>query len=225
MTAVKRLLIFDLDGTLADTMGPLGDLFCEMLMQRCGVPDEVSRPIYTALAGKGPRAQFAEVLRQAVSPDEALVDDLTSRYWRLAEKFPTKLFPETLDVLSALRRDGHTLVVSSGSTPESVERKLRLTGIDRLFRLALGSSPDLPDMAKGSGHFGLISRSLHLRAGELQTRGVFIGDGVYDMQVASEAGILAVGRVADGNGCSLQQAGARHLIEDLRDIESLLACL
>ena len=33
----KRLLIFDLDGTLLDTMGPLADLFCEMSSRLKGI--------------------------------------------------------------------------------------------------------------------------------------------------------------------------------------------
>ncbi len=92
--------------------------------------------------------------------DEALVDDLTRRYWLRAEEDVPDLFPEVLDVLEDLRRDGHTLVVSSGSIPSSVERKTRVTGIDHLFRLALGSDEDVAGLAKGPGHFAMIMDAL-----------------------------------------------------------------
>ena len=219
----KRILIFDLDGTLIDTMSQLADLFCDMLLEEHGVPHEVSRPIYVDLAGKGPRPQFEAVLEQVGRRDQALVDAITEHYWKVAETYEPVAFPETLEVLSRLHQEGHSLVVSSGGTSASVERKLRLTRIDHLFRLALGTDEGVPGMRKGPGHLKLVARSLVLRDGELQSRGVFIGDAIFDMQVAREAGIIGVGRVTDGNGETLRLAGAQHLIDDLREIQALLA--
>lgn len=221
----QRVLIFDLDGTLLDTMGPLADLFCDMLRDECDVPEEVSRPVYTELAGKGPRPQFEAVLSPLGRTDVAFLDDITLRYWQVAETYRPVAFPETLDALSQLRRDGHTLVVSSGGTTESVRRKIRETGVDRLFRLALGTDLNVPGMAKGPGHFDLVTRSLSLTEGELRAGGVFIGDAVYDMQVARDAGIVAVGRLTGDNAETLRRAGAQHLIQDLREMQALLASL
>ncbi len=48
----KRILVFDLDGTLIDTMTELADLFCEMLQREHGVAEAVSRPVYVELTGK-----------------------------------------------------------------------------------------------------------------------------------------------------------------------------
>jgi phosphoglycolate phosphatase len=217
-----RLLIFDLDGTLLDTMGPLADLFCEMWAHR-GVPDSISRPIYVREMGKGPRPQFVEVLKATESMDEALADRLTAEYWAASEVFMPSLFPETLEVLESLRVQGHTLIVSSGGRPEFVARNTRLTGIDRLFRLLLGTDAGVPHMAKGPGHFRLIREALGLSDSELSLRGVFVGDGVYDMEVARAASILAVGRLSGDNGATLRDAGADHLIGSLADLEPILA--
>jgi phosphoglycolate phosphatase-like HAD superfamily hydrolase len=218
-----RILIFDLDGTLIDTMGPLADLFCDMLRDEHGVAEEVSRPIYVELAGKGPRPQFEAVFSHLERLDEADVDDITARYWDATERFEAAPFPETLEVLEALHEAGHALAVSSGGHTPSVQRKLRLTGIERFFDVALGTDEGVPSMRKGPGHFEIVAKSLALRDGDLQSRGVFIGDAVYDMQVARAAGMLAVARVTDGNADVLRAAGARHLISDLREIEALIA--
>ena len=220
-----RILIFDLDGTLIDTMRDLANLFCDMLLQEHGVPDELSRPIYIELAGKGPRPQFEAVLAKVGRHDRDGVNAITERYWQVAETYEPVAFPEAAEVLQQLRRDGHTLVVSSGGASASVERKLRLTQIDSLFSLALGTDDGIPGMRKGPGHFDLVVKALALCEGELQSRGVFIGDAVYDMQVALEAGIVAVGRVTDGNAETLRRAGAQHLIHDLREMRALLAAL
>ncbi len=222
---MKRLLIFDLDGTLLDTMGPLANLFCEMLLERRGVPEALSRPIYIREMGKGPRPQFVEVLRATESMDDALADQLTADYWAASGAFEPSLFPETVEVLESLRAQRHTLVVSSGGNTDFVARNTRLTGIDKLFRVILGTDTGVLHMAKGPGHFKLIGEALGLRDGELSAAGMFIGDGVYDMQVARAAGIVAVGRLTGDNGATLREAGADHLIRSLTELEGLVAAL
>jgi phosphoglycolate phosphatase-like HAD superfamily hydrolase len=222
VSRTQRLLIFDLDGTLVDTVGPSRDLFCEMLAAECRVPAELSRGVFTSLMGKGPRAQIDAVLRRVEAWDAARVEDLTRRYWQRDELHEPALFPEVLDVMTDLRKEGHTLIISSGSTPASVKRKTQVTGIDRLCRLALGSIEDDPSRAKGPGHFAMLEAALELAPGDLQERGVFIGDGAYDMQVASQAGMMAVGRTTGDNGNALRAAGANHLIADLRELRTLL---
>jgi phosphoglycolate phosphatase-like HAD superfamily hydrolase len=225
MTRSRRVLIFDLDGTLVDSMRPYSDLFCEMLELECGVPDGVSRPVYTRLMGKGPRAQFDAVLRQVETWNHDRVEDLTKRYWLRAEVHEPALFPEVSEVLEGLHQDGHTLVVSSGSIPRSVERKLRLTGIARLFRFALGSDEHLPAMAKGPGDFSLITEGLAMTRDELREQGVFIGDGIYDMEIARTAGMTAIGRLTDDNAARLRRAGAHHVITDLSGLPPLVDSL
>ena len=222
MAPSNRIVIFDLDGTLIDSMTPYTELFCEMLLAECSVPKAISLPVYTELLGKGPKAQFAAVLRKLETWNESLVDDLTRRYWLQAELDEPALFPEVLGVLQDLGHKGDTLIVSSGSIPSSVTRKMRLAGIEGLFRLALGSDEDVPGLAKGAGHFAMIGEELSLTAEELRARSVFVGDGTYDMEVARAAGIRGIGRLTGSNGEALRAAGAGHVIADLRDLLPLL---
>ena len=223
--ASPRILIFDLDGTLVDTMGPAADLFCEMLLLEHMIPRHLSLPTVTQLMGKGPKAQFAAVLGQLELLDESLLEDLIGRYWMRAEEYEPKIFPEVIEVLEELRRDGHTLVVSSGSIPSSVVRKVRVTGIERFCRLVLGSEEGVPGLTKGPGHFALIAEALRITDRELTERGVFVGDGVYDMQIAVEAGMVGVGRLTGENAELLRAAGAHEVIHNLRDLQPLLATL
>ncbi len=117
------------------------------------------------------------------------------------------------------------MAVSSGGTTASGRRKLNLTGIEHFFAISLGTDAGIPDMKKGPGHFDLIMKTLDLSEDELRARGVFVGDAVYDMQVARNAGVLAVGRLTGENGEALRQAGAQHLIRDLGEMDALLSSL
>jgi phosphoglycolate phosphatase-like HAD superfamily hydrolase len=222
VTDPSRILIFDLDGTLVDSMGPATELFARMLLEDCGIPDAISRPVYTRLMGKGPQAQFAAVLRHVEAWDEALVQDLTDRYWEAAERDVPDLYPDVRPALESLRDEGHMLIVSSGSIQRSAERKTRIADIEQLFRLILGSDEDAPERAKGPGHFAMIAEALSLPAGDLQARGVFIGDGVYDMQIAQEAGMTAIGRLTGDNADELIEAGADHVIRELGELQPLM---
>ena len=138
-----------------------------------------------------------------------------------AESYEPEPFPETTEVLEALRNSGNTLLVSSGGTTASVKRKTRLAGIDRMFRLMLGTDEGVVHMVKGPGHFHLI-REVDLNEAAFRQRAVFVGDAAHDMRVGRAAGIPAIGRSTGSNGTALRQAGATHLITDLRDIAPLL---
>jgi phosphoglycolate phosphatase-like HAD superfamily hydrolase len=80
-------------------------------------------------------------------------------------------------------------------------------------------------MAKGPGHFRLIREALGLTEGDLRDRGVFIGDGVYDMQVARDAAIVGVGRLTGENGATLREAGVDYVIGNLTELDAIVASL
>ena len=68
----------------------------------------------------------------------------------------------------------------------------------------------------------MICEALSLTAAELSSTGVFIGDGVYDMQIAREAGMLAIGRLTGDNANVLIEAGAHHVIRELGELQALI---
>jgi phosphoglycolate phosphatase len=221
----RDIVIFDLDGTLIDSMGPLEALFCDMLAERCAVDPSASAEVYAEFLGAGPRVQFEAALRRHGLLDAISLDEITADYWEVAETYEPEPFPETIEVLEALRNTGHTLLVSSGSTTASVVRKTRLAGIGGLFRMALGSDDAVKHMAKGPGHFRLMREGLDLTEAEFGKRAVFVGDAAYDMQVARAAGLPAIGRLSGTNKAMLVDAGAMHLIGDLSEIAALLMAL
>ena len=71
----------------------------------------------------------------------------------------------------------------------------------------------------------MIAEALSVIPKDLQARGVFIGDGVYDMEVARQAGMTAIGRLTSDNAGVLFAAGAHQVIAGLRELPPLLDSL
>jgi len=216
-----RLIIFDLDGTLVDSMEHYTRLFCRLLAERHGLDESFSRDIYESLLGLPPGRQFADALTLA-GQDLTDVEELTAQFWAAAEKHAPPAFSEAASVLQTLTAAGYTLVISSGGRPAIVAFRAHNAGIDGFFALILGTDEAVEGMAKGPGHFAIMREALGLSMADLRERAVFVGDGVYDMQVAREAGIPAVGRVTEENGDTLRLAGAEYLIDDLTGLAAVL---
>jgi beta-phosphoglucomutase-like phosphatase (HAD superfamily) len=107
LTANVTVLIFDLDGTLVDSMGALASIFCEILSQH-GVAIDLSREVYLALAGRGPERQFEEALSRAGLTDMD-AELLTEAFWQLSEAIAPSAFPEVSEVLAALKTAGYVM--------------------------------------------------------------------------------------------------------------------
>jgi phosphoglycolate phosphatase len=191
LTTEVSVLIFDLDGTLVDSMGALADIFCEILAQH-GVATDLSREVYFALAGMGPERQFEQALRRAglLDVDAEL---LTEAFWGLSKAISPAAFPEVPAALAALDAAGYAMFISSGGRTDFARKRAESAGIAGYFRLILGTDKGVPRMAKGPGHFELISADLAPAQDALRELAAFVGDGPYDMQVAAAAGILAIG--------------------------------
>lgn len=232
---MKKLVLFDIDGTLVLTGGAgmraMNDAFEDVF----GVTDAIAGVV---LAGRTDRAIFEDMrARHAPSPVAAdgLTDGLAERFRRrylarlsteivrpLAGK---RVLPGVRPLLETLaRRDDIELALLTGNYEEGAEIKL--------------SHFDLWDFF-GWGAFGgdVVDRNLLLTRALLQARErgirprspgdvVVIGDTPYDVACAHSGGARAVA-VATGP-CSvddLRATGAEVVLADLGDATAFLAAI
>ena len=219
----RSIIIFDLNGTLFDSVPGLIDDAVGVLRDEYGVAEAVSRPAVHDIVGRPPEglfAGFAELTGRGVDEGRRVMSLIAARF----EERPPVLFPEVPEVLADLDRLGYTLVISATMDREVMDRHLREAGIRDRFRLLMGAQPTRA-VLKGPEHFAIAARELGLSLEELVRRAVRVGDSPYDMQLAREAGIVAIGRRTNDNDGALRAAGADYVIGDLRELESLLARL
>jgi len=200
-----RLLVFDWDGTLMDSIGPM--VACTQATIRelnlGSVPDETIR----GMVGLGLRETI-----EALSPgcDEALFDRILEGYrrqWHGTYRDLPLLFPGVPQMLRDLAAEGYLLAVATGKSRRGLDYALEQTRLGGLFQ-----STRTADEAFSKPHPQMLLDILD-ELGVHPREAVMIGDTTYDLEMARNARTHAVGVSSGG-----------HSREELLDLEPL-ACL
>lgn len=216
------IFVFDMDGTLVDSMGQHADVFGRILYETHGVPVEFSRQIYLSTAGEPLDRQFEHALRLTVGNQLGDPNDLIDQFWIYIQESTPVLFPDVHAAIEKLWLANYTLIISSGCSPSVVSAKIEKAGINQYFRLLLGTDYRSPNMTKGEGHFKAIKQELSIDDLDFKNNSAMVGDGKHDMVLAKRAGIIGIGRVNDDNEESLEEAGADLLVHGLDELGFLL---
>ena len=208
-----RALIFDLDGTLVDTVYPHVYAWQRALAE-AGFPLDGWR-IHRKIGMSGglfTRAVAREIGRE-LSADEA--EALQQRHGEIFRELEParRALPGATAVLGRLRADGvpHG-IATSGRRPE----------IDASLE-ALGAPADMVVVARGDvvrakpepDLFQECARRLQAEPGECYV----VGDAVWDLLAARRAGMLSVGLLSGGYGSDeLERAGAYRVYRDAAEL-------
>jgi len=213
-----RAVIFDLDGTLLDTIEDLTDSM-NAALAAMGFPrktvDECKQLVGDGLTTFIHRALPPEV---ADDPEAArrLREGMRAEY-RRRNTWKTRAYPGIPELLEALSLERIPLAILSNKPHDSTRDVVRkfFPGID--FKAVFGAREEVPVKPDPSGAVE-IARLLGLAPAEI----LYVGDTNTDMRTAGAAGMFAVGvlwgfRTAD----ELRANGARALIsrpDELFDI-------
>ena len=211
-------ILFDLDGTLLDTLEDLADSVNEVLRE-CGFP---VHPVeaFRYFVGDGASVLIERVLPEA-HRDTATHARCLARFrgvYATRWNVKTKPYDGIIETLSEIRRQKLRMAVLSNkphdATVQCVTELLRPVNFDAVQGQQEGVARK-PD----PGGALAIARSLGLAPGEFW----YLGDTATDMQTASAAGMFAVG-VAWGFRPreELWQNGARVILETPGELVSLL---
>jgi phosphoglycolate phosphatase-like HAD superfamily hydrolase len=212
----RRTVIFDFDGTLADTMPDLVDALAAALPEHLQSGGRPARELVLELLQLPPRQMIQRVTDlTGWSPAE-----IQAVQMRVGADLPTRLFPEVPGVLVALKEAGYGLVMSSAGSESTLRDKLEKAGIADQCDFTLGT-----DFEKGINKDDLprvAAERMGMSPEEFASIAVFVADLPTDMQLAQRAGLLAIGRLGSANAEVLTAAGAQHVIRDLTELQPLL---
>jgi len=182
---VVGAILFDLDGTLIDTMGGFADVAADVMVNRHGLERTHARRRYMETSGI-PFRQQLEVIAPKHADNDAASDEFETRKRTVAET--TRMTAETIAGLEQLRRAGIKLVVSSNGAQHFVDHFQAHESFR--FDLALGFDA-IAGLAKGRPHLEHASKLLGLSRETI----VFCGDSLKDGDLARDNGIAFVGRL------------------------------
>lgn len=189
-----RLLVFDWDGTLMDSIGTIVDCTMAAFEALDGVspgdrpaPGQIRECIGLGLV--------ETMQRHFPNWDEDLSSRLVENYrrlWRAEYKDRVALFPGSFAVVKELHAAGYLLGVATAKGRAGLERELDTTGLRPYFH-ATRTVDEAPSKPAPGMLLGLFDE-LGVSAAEA----VMIGDTSFDLEMAGNAGCRGIGVLTGG---------------------------
>ena len=210
---MTKLAIFDLDGTLIDTIEDLGTAVNHALGLR-GLPQH-SIAQYRDMVGHGIRQLVINALGPAAGDpltDEVLADFVD--YYVAHIDVHTRPYPGMQQLLADLQKKGIRLSVASNKFQQGTEKLVREFFPDIHFVAVLGNSLELPLKPDAA-----VVQLIMEKAGVSREETVFVGDSATDMKTAANGGVRSIG-VSWGfrPRTDLQESGAMDIADSAEEL-------
>lgn len=213
-----RACVFDLDGTLCDSVVSIGSCVNHVL-EEFGLP-QVEMELYKIFVGDGAHRLIVRVL-QHVGAGEELVEPVLERYVeRFREEclYQVRAYEGIPETLAAIRARGIPMAVLSNKPHENTEKVVYTLFGRELFTLVRGQRPGVPRKPDPKGAL-LEAEELGVKPEEC----LYIGDTATDMRTGNRAGMETVGVLWGFRGREeLEESHADHIIGEPGELLALL---
>lgn len=215
---MKRLVIFDLDGTLLETVGDLA-ASCNAVLRRHGLPEH-DYAAYRRFVGNGVRKLCERALPEELRSEERIdrVRDEFVAYYTAHIDCHSYAYEGIFDLLKELAARKVKIAVVSNKFQQGTELLVRKFFPEIPFVAVFGNRPEVPLKPDPAADLEVLRL-----AGVSASETLHIGDTASDIRAAKAAGIGAVG-VSWGfrSREELLEAGAEVVIDHPRELLDLL---
>ncbi len=207
-------IIFDLDGTLANTLEDISDSLNRVLLKNGFQEHDYNT--YKKIVGKGlenlvtnslpEKSREKEIIARCV---ESMINDYRNNCLS-----KTKLYPGITEMLDQLKKYDIKAAVFSNKIQELTQKIVSALVKNFNFNVVLGAKPELPRKPDPAGAL-MICKTLGITPAEM----LYVGDSGTDMITANKAGMFAAG-VSWGfrTRVELVENGAKILLDNPQEL-------
>lgn len=214
-----KACIFDLDGTLTDTLESL-TYSVNMTLKELGL-SSITREQCRAFVGEGPRVLLERSLRAVGDQELVHIEEAVEIYGRIFKEsctYEVKPYDGIVELLESLKGQGLKLAVLSNKQHVQTNKIVAQFFKEGTFSMVEGSKPDVPRKPDPSAAW-MIAETFGVAKEEC----IYIGDSDIDMQTGNAAGMLTVGVTWGFRSREvLQEHGAHQLIDRPEELLTLI---
>lgn len=227
MIAERVVVLFDFDGTIADTAAGVWEAIAEAAAEfAVSVP---SRLREHASVLQLSHERIGALLEPPLAPDQIprFRRAVRRRYAEGLRRGALRCYPGICDILTDLRARGRRLGVVSRKDPGALRPAVERLGLSSSFDVVVGSSD--ADVAVCEGDVSELKRRKLLEIvgwwGVRARDAVYVGDAPGDAEAARSAGLASVG-VAYGDFAlsTLRAARPCRIAESVAELAAILGC-
>ena len=212
-----KAVIFDLDGTLLDTLEDIGDAVNRVLIER-DFPAH-TRDAYRYFVGDGSAMLVRRALPERARVEETIIECFEAFLEEYGKNWNEKTRPYDgiPELLDALTEKGLKLAVLSNKPHEFTKQCVSELLANWRFDAVLGQRDQIPKKPDPAGAMEVAER-LHIPPEEF----LFIGDSAVDIKTAIAAAMFPVGVLWGFRPEELKESGAQALINRPLEVMNLL---
>jgi phosphoglycolate phosphatase-like HAD superfamily hydrolase len=229
MTTMKRLILFDIDGTLLSTDGAARRAFHRAMLEVYGTAGPIATHPFDGKTDPQIARELLAIEGRDATEIDAGFESLWLAYLRELEQelqrpaHKTTLYPGVTGLLQALNEHAHhtCLALLTGNIARGAELKLRSAGLYEHFRFgAFGSDCERRDGLPAVAVQRAFEHTQHRFSGRDI---IVIGDTPQDVTCGASLGVFTIA-VATGRHtrAELEHAGADIVLQDLSDTGRVL---
>jgi len=211
-----KLAVFDLDGTIADTLCDLADAV-NWGLRELGCPEH-SYDEYRYMVGNGAKRLCFRALPDERKEEQEHLRELFSRYYGSHCLDKTRLYDGIGNVMRELSDRGVKLAVATNKPEDFAQKMIAELLPETDFLKVLGGCPDRPIKPDTA-----VIREIFAALPEEDITAYMIGDSNVDIETAKNAGITGIGCAWGFRGREeLESAGADFIAETPADILTII---
>ena len=186
---MKKLVVFDLDGTLLNTIADLAESTNHALKE-FGYPVHTVEEYYY-FVGNGINKLFERALPENERTQENILKIRSSfvPYYNVHNADYSRPYPGIPELLAKLQEQGIKLAVASNKYQAATEKLVKHYFPEIHFAAVLGQREGIPTKPDP----GTVRDCMHMAEIENREEVLYVGDSNVDMQTALNAGVDAVG--------------------------------